>query len=284
MRNTLLILIAVLMVVAGALAMFSSSGEYLAEKLFFQAMQTGRQIALNPDVAPQAMLNSAKDKLLKIIEKYPRAEITKQAYFALAEFYLTAKDYEQARLTVDKVGQIYSGDKDLLARAYLLKAEAFGREDLTEKAIQQLEILRDKYRDTLIGLSAPLYIGDYYTRKGKLAEAEQAYNEAALFYEQLKTYRQGESAGYMAANFLVKAYLNLRQYEQAGKTLEGVLYTYPQLPLLAQQLPNIDLIFIKLLKKPEKAIEVYTNIKERVREPELKKALQQRIEALKAEK
>jgi tetratricopeptide (TPR) repeat protein len=100
----------------------------------------------------------------------------------------------------------------------------------------------------------------------------------------LESENRGKTLGYAAANLLLQAYLNLKQYEQAGKTLEDTVNNYPELPSLVQQMPNIELIFVKKLKEPEKAIAVYNSIKEKTNNSKLLKFIEERIKTLEAQK
>ncbi len=280
MRNTVLILIAVLMAVWGVLAVISSSGEYAAEKLFYRAMKTYKKIADNPDVAPPAMLVSVENDLKRIVEKYPDSQTAKATRLVLAEFYLRNKDYEQALSALDEIINVYTQDKLILSKAHFLKGAAYEKQNQWEKALQEYAILRNEYTDTPLGLQVPLYLGAYYSAKERYLEAEQAYNEAVLFYEKLAAENKGKAYGYAAANFLLQVQMNLRNYEQAGKVLQDIINDYPNLLTFSQQLPKIEAIFVKKLNKPDKALQVYEIIRDKTDNQKLLEFLDGRIAAL----
>ncbi|MCQ9208827.1 MAG: hypothetical protein NG712_05565, partial [Omnitrophica bacterium] len=77
MKDTTLILIAVLMAVAGMLALTTSGADYAAEKLFYQAMRAYKEIALNPDVVPPGVLSRVERDLKKILQRYPKSKTAK---------------------------------------------------------------------------------------------------------------------------------------------------------------------------------------------------------------
>jgi tetratricopeptide (TPR) repeat protein len=284
MKKTVLFLILILVAVYGILAMISSSEDYAAEKLFYHAIKIKRIIAINPDVTPPVMLTSVEGSLKEILERYPRSKMAKGAHLTLAEFYLENKKYGRAHSTLEDIINTYSQDKSILSKAHFLKGITYEKQNLLDEALKEYKILQDKYIDTHLGLQIPLYIGDTYVRKGRYTEADKAYNEAALFYERLESENRGKTLGYAAANLLLQAYLNLKQYEQAGKTLEDTVNNYPELPSLVQQMPNIELIFVKKLKEPEKAIAVYNSIKEKTNNSKLLKFIEERIKTLEAQK
>lgn len=284
MKNVILILISVLMLVCGVLLLISSNDDYAAERLFYHAAKANREIAINPDVAPPKMLKRVEDGLQRIVKTYPGAKATKPAHLMLAEFYVMNERYEQAHSTLDEIISKYSQDKLISSRAYFLKGSAYEKQDLWDKALQQYTTLRDKYSDTELGLSIPLYIGNYYEGKGDAAGADEAYRQAALFYTKLETENRGQALGYVSANLSVSAYIRLDEYEQAGRLLEDMVDNYPQLLPLAQQFSRIDLIFLKKLNKSEKAIEIYRKIRKKTDNNELIGFINDKIEALEAQK
>ena len=284
MKKTVIILILILVASYGILSIVSSNDDYAAEKLFFKATKINRKIIANPDVAPPVMLASVENTLKKILDKYPKSKIVKAAHLGLAEFYSVNKKYEQARSTCDEIINAYSENKLLLSKAQFLKASAYEKGNQWEKALEEYKVLRDKYPQTPLGVGVPLYIGNYYTGKGENIRADKAYNEAVQFYRKLESENKGEALGYVAANLSLQANVRLKRYEQAGQTVEAIINDYPNLRVLIEQIPNIELIFIKQLDKPEKARELYLKIKEKVEDSRIIEFIDGKIKALEAQK
>lgn len=284
MRKTVLILIITLLAVYGTLSIVSSNDDYAAERLFFKATKINRKIIANPDVVPPVMLTSVENTLKKILDKYPKSKIVKAAHLGLAEFYFKNKKYDRTLSTADEIIDTYGQDKTILSKAYFLKGATYERQNLWEEALKEYIILRDKFTETPLGLGVPLYIGDYYTGKERYAKADGAYNEASLFYKRIERENRGEAFGYTAANLLFQTYVRMQKYEQAGEVVEDTVNNYPKLLVFTQQLPKIELIFIKTLNKPEKAIEIYNNIKEKTDESGLIKFIDEKIKGLEAQK
>jgi len=284
MRDTTLILIAVLMAVAGMLALATSGADYAAEKLFYQAMKAHREIALNPDVVPPGMLSRVERNLQTILQRYPKSKTAKVAHLVLAEFYFNNKEYEQAIASLDIIIDTYSDDVPTLSKAHFLKGNSYEKQNQWDRALREYITLRDKYTNTPLALQVPLYIGSYYKGKKRYTQANQAYHEATIFYKKIERENSTKPRGYAAASLLLQAYIELGEYEQAGKTVEDIINNYPQLIVLVQQVVNIDSIFIKKLNKHEKAIELYKLIKTKTKNPELKGALDKKIEFLRGQK
>lgn len=284
MKKLILILSGVLILIYGILAIISSQGDYLAEKLFYRAMKNYNKIMLNPEVVPPKMLATTENNLQKILKKFPESEIAKTAYMKLAEFYLINSNYEQTHATLDALINKYEQDIALASRAQFLKGVAYERQNQWPRALSEYMILRDKYTNTPLGLQIPFYIGNYYTAKGKAVEASIAYTEAALFYEKLETENRGKLLGYAAANLLIHTYMKLENYEKAGGLLEATLNNYPSLLAFSQQLPKVEQIFVHQLKNPQKAIEIYQSVRAKTDAAEIIKVIGERIAALEAEK
>lgn len=284
MKKTVFILISILIIVYVILTILGSGGEYDAEKLLNRAAKLNEKIAANPDVVPPALFASVEKKLQTVPEKYPKTNAAKTAHMVLAEFYLVNKKYDKALQTLDTIIGLYKKDAAILSKAHFLKGKAYEEQGQWGKALAEYRIVWDKYADTSAGLQVPLYIGDYYSRKGKDAEAAKAYNEAAAFYEGVEKKNRGNGLGYLASNFLMQSYVNLKKYEEAGKVVEDTINNYPSKFTYAQHLPNVEFIFVKTLKKPEKAIEIYKSVIEKTDDNKLKKTLKERIELLRADK
>ena len=95
------------------------------------------------------------------------------------------------------------------------------------------------------------------------AEAERAYTDAVRFYKKSQLANKGNMLGYTSSTLLVQACIGGKRFEQAGRVLEENIKNYPAPALLAQQLSYVDLIFVRILNNPDKAIEIYSYAKEK---------------------
>lgn len=284
MKKIIVIFILILALVYVVLSILGREGEYGAERLFYRTLKINEKITKNPDVAPPVMLASVENTLKKILDRYPDTKAAKSAHMALAEFYLVREKNDKALFVLNEIIEMGDHGAPILCKAHFLKGFVYEKEGQWDKALKEYTILRDKYTDTPLGLQVPIYIGTYYTQKGKEVEAKRAYNEAVLFYEKIEQDNRGNMLGYTASGFLRQAYLTLERYEEAGRVVENTLNNYPSDLTFVQQLPYIDLIFVKTLNKPEKAIEIYKNVIEKMKNEELIAVLQGKIEELEGKK
>ena len=284
MKKVVLALIAIPIVVFIALSLMTSNKEYAAEKLFFRAGEMHNKIKSNPDVAPPALLKSLENNLLTIVKKYPKTESAKRAYLALAEVYMANERYGDCISIMDKF--IASGEKEIspLSKAYFLKGLAYERQGDWNKALLEFTLLKEQYSNTPLGLQAPLYIANYYVKNNMHPQAENAFGDAAQFYKGLVDENSGNMLGYSSATMLMQAYMGLGKIEEAGAILQDNLNNYPVAALLVQQLPYVEVIYASTLKNPDKAIEIYTQIKEKINDDRIKQHLDRRIDQLKKSK
>ena len=288
MKKLIIISIGILVGLFIILSLVSPRGEYAAEKLFYRVKKTYDKIKLNPDVPSPKLLASVERNLQKIINKYPKTEVAKTAHTVLGEIYLSDKKYDKAIEILDRFISINSGsaedkDKALLSRAHFLKAAAYEKQKKQSEALKEFAILKDKFANTPLGLQTPLYIAHYHKREGRGGVAEEEYNNAVEYYTELEEKNRKTMLGYAASNLLVQAYMALDKYEEAGKVVEDTISNYPSMITLVQQLPYVELIYIKRLKNPEKAIEIYTAILKKTDDPKIKEFLEEKIKASKSQ-
>lgn len=280
MKKAIIILVFILAAVYVILAILGSRGEYNAERLLYQALKINNKVAMNPEVAPPALLASAERKLERIIKKYPAGNTAKTANLALAEFYITYKKYDQALAQLNIVSVKYPKDIGILSTAQFLKGITYERQGQWDKALREFNILKDKYPNTQMGIQAPLYIAAYYAKNGRNTEANQSFKDAASFYERMERANRGKAIGYAASALLVQSCLGTKDYEGAGKAVEDIITYYPSGPAFGQFLPYVEIIYVDKLNRPERAIEIYKNLKDKVKDEKFKQFLQDRIEKI----
>ena len=281
MKKTIFILILILAVVYAALTIFSWGDDYGAERLLYDAVKASRKVIINPDVAPPGLVVSVANKFKKVVKKYPDAKITKRAHMALAEFYMVCKKYDESLSTLNSIIEAKYDDVPLMSKAHFFRATTFEKLDRWDSALDDYTILKDRYFTTSVGLLVPLYLGRCYARKGDTEDAVMAYKGAILFYEQLEINNRGKTLGFAASDLLRQAYMDIGKYEAAGMVVENTLYNY-SIPLTFEKyLPLVETIYVQTLKRPSKAIEIYSNLIEKTENAEFKKFLQRKIDDLK---
>jgi len=79
---------------------------------------------------------------------------------------------------------------------------------------------------------------------------------------------------------LIQTYLNLKDYETAGRTLENTLHKYSSPMSFIQLLPLTQNIYVENLNNPKKAIDIYKYVLSKIKDRRLVKILKQKIKTL----
>lgn len=280
MKKLIITLVLILIVIYAALAILGSGGEYAAEKLFYKAMKKASELAANPDVAPPLQLVLVERELKLLMSKYPNANITKFGHMGLLELYINNKRYDEAMDLAEVIKGKYSSDVGTLSTAQFAKGLIYEKQDKWDKALAEYNILKEKYPTTQLGIQSPLYIWKYYETKGLDSQAKDAYQNAIAFYTKMGKEYSSKMAGYTASILLIQTYLDIKDYESAGKTLEKTLHEYSSPMAFVQLLPLTQNIYIENLNNPKKAIEIYKYVMSKTKDPRLAKILKQKIKAL----
>ncbi|MFA6320575.1 MAG: tetratricopeptide repeat protein [Candidatus Omnitrophota bacterium] len=284
MKKIIVALTVILIAVYATLAFLGSGGEYASEKLLYKIMKGASAISLNPDAAPPAQLAAVERDLKTLISKYPGTRSAKIAHIALMEFYVANKKYSEAAAFAATIEKTYAADAELLSTAQFLLGTAYEKQGSWSKALAEFKILEEKYPHTQLGMQIPIYIGKYYEAKGKDAEARSAYKEAVNFYSNMEKEYSNKVLGYTASVLLIQSYLNMNDYEAAGNMVDKTLHKYASRLSFMQLLPYVENIYIKKLNQPEKAIELYKYVMDKIKDPRMIKLLNKKIEEIKAKK
>ncbi|MEI8176555.1 MAG: tetratricopeptide repeat protein [Candidatus Omnitrophota bacterium] len=272
------LLLALILVLTGAaLALVSDSYNYRAERFLYRTLQHNRSFLAMPETASPALVAGIEKDLQALVRTYPRSGAVRNAQTVLAEFYLFNRRFDEALAQVDTLLRVYSRDRYIASTAQFLKGVAYEKEGKWEKARREYAILQREYPETTSGMNVPVYIAQYYLSKKMTKEAAREYAYGAFFYRRLARQLQGTPRGYRARSLLMQVLACLNKYEEAGRVLEETIELYPGTQTYEQQLPNIETIYEKILKRPDQVLALYKKIYGRMTDRKAKEALQAKI-------
>ena len=284
MKKIIWIMVLVLAVVYAVLAVLGAGGEYAAEKLLYRAAKMNAKIVANPDVVPPKLIDSIESDIKELLRRYPDTEAAGIANIKLAEFYMAYKKYDQALAHADNIIKKYGKNTGMLSMAYFLKGAAYEKQDKWQSALKEYHVVRDNYTNTQLGMQIPIHIANYYSLKGRETHAQEAYGEAARFYENIERENSQKALGYMASLLLIQTHIKSGNFESAAKVVEETLDKYYSRMALAQLLPLVENVIVTKLKNTEKAVEIYKTILAKSKDEKFNKALRTRLEALQKNK
>lgn len=280
MKKLIIFLSIILIALYAGLAVLGSGGEYAAEKLFYRIMKNASRVSLNPDAAPPAQLAAIEGDLKALLKKYPDTKPARLGHIALIEFYITNKRFEDALSMIETANKAYGSDTDVLSTAQFLKGTIYEKEKRWDRALEEFNILKERYPASQLGMQIPIYIGKYYKSKGSYAEAREAYESAAAFYAKMEKQYSGKMLGYTSSILLIQTYLSLDDYKSAGETLENTLRSYASTLSFSQLMPQVENIYVKNLNEPAKAVEIYKHMLTVTKNSRMIKYLNSKIENL----
>lgn len=278
MRNITLILILILAAIYAGLSIVNSGDEYSGERAYYFAMKGNEEIVKNPDLTPPAVLARVESSYKSIIKEHPKSRVVKPASIGLVEFYVARKRYSEALSNIEVIKKNYPDDVMMMSTAIFLKGAIREKQGKWDLAMKEFKILEDKYPTTQIGMQIPMYIGQHYSSKGDDAKAAKAYADAAALYSALEKQYSGKMIGYMAATYLLQAYILANSYDEAGRTLEWIFDKYPSTGTYVQLLPVVEIIYLDKTKNPARAVEIYKSVRDKTKDSALKKSLDSAIQ------
>jgi outer membrane protein assembly factor BamD (BamD/ComL family) len=278
-RKVIVFIIVVLVVLYGTLSLANIGSEFTAEKLLYTTL---RAYYTMPPMGDDSMMGEQaeiKDSLRKIITRFPKSMSARHAYVNLATLCLETENYDEALSVADDILRQYKLNAYLSAEAHLLKAASYEKKGNLDKAVEEFKILHRDYTETRSGLRAPLYIAQFYERQNKHAEADEAYDAAIVFFEATEQKHRGRMLGYLASLYLIQTYMSIDFHGAAGQVVEDIIENYPE-SVLAEQLPYVELIYVKMLNSPEKAITLYERIANKTKHARLRDFVRKKIQEL----
>ncbi len=284
MRKVFFICAGVLLAVFVVLSLFGWNSEYAAERSLHNTLEKLRAIEKNPDVAPPKVLASIEDGLKEVLRKFPGTGPARIAYPKLAEMYVKDGKYDEAIALSDEILKNEHDNIALVSKAYFFKAVCYEKKDQWDKALVELRILQGKYVNTPLGLQTPFYIANHHLRASNMDKSRKYFDEAIAFYRGLMTEHKGTALGYAASDLLVQVYIYIGEAAKAGEIVESIISEYPTGIALVNQVPYIELIFVKTLKNTDKAVELYNEMIKKSDDDRVKKYLEAAIKRIKPEK
>lgn len=278
-KKVILLMILMLAVTFGALKVINIGSEFTAEKLLYKTLDVYKNIPFGADEQFLGMQMQVEVNLKSIISRFPGGDSTKAAHLNLAGLYLEVEKYNEAISVADEILDKYKNDTHASSRAQFIKGVSYERKGKWSRALDEFKILQKNYPKTRLSLEIPLYILRHYKRSGETDQLNKRAQRVIAYYDRIIVKYKGGPLGYYAGNMLVQTYMVLDRYEEAGSVLKNMIVIYPEM-LAVRQLPYVDLIFVKTLKKPEEALEIYRYIVVNTKDHRLKKFLEAKIDEL----
>lgn len=278
-------LLAILIGIYLTLSIVNSKDEYSAERLIWKANQNFNKIAQDPEAVPSKTYQEVEGAYQKIIQHFPDAIVTKEAYLNLSRLHLVKKNSQKAREVVKSALTKYPKAEGFLAEALSLVGKSYESSYDWPNALKTYNDIINRYPLTETGLKLPLYIANFYLIDKKSADANNAFEMANDHYKKLITEHRGRPHEISLLATLANSYLFQKSWKNAVDTLGALLsqsatqkvLTPQRATMIAQIINNISIT--KLNNNYDLPTTIYSNFIQQHPRHQLNPILQKMIAA-----
>lgn len=249
---------------------------YRAEKMFFNAEKIKENIVINPEIASPEEYEQAENAYREIIDNFAAVTnnsaeikgILQRSWLRIAELALMQKKVDSAISVYREIIGKSPQDRELCAAAQFYMAQALERTQQWDEAIKAYKVIFHEYSpvlsDTLLPnftiLHTPIYIARLYNKRQQNNMAEQQYDEARRYYDQVIAKWPGTDIAMAAQNQLAMSYGDQGNWDKAVAELEIIVQNFSQKSELAGVYFTLGKIYEQQFKNINRALEIYHRI------------------------
>ena len=213
------------------LAVLSLSGcgkdDYCAERAFWKLKRSGSLFSADVRSLPEDEFNRLRGGIEKVLAKYPRWSKSGELRLSIAEMCVLRNDLDAAEGLYRQVITDYPQSYESSAQAYFALGTIAERRGNWKAALENYDLIFEKYALSDLGLKIPLYIARYYKSKGMSADFREACEKAVRGYENLIAVNPyGKSVPVMHRNIVI-ACAGIKRPGVALSSLEKFAAKYP---------------------------------------------------------
>ena len=214
-----------------------------------------------------------------LLRKYGEHKIEAYAHFAKARLLVKKRNYKQSRELLTQIIEKYPNETNLCAAAQLSLASTYEAEGTWERALVEYRWVQENHPLTFQGLNVPIYIADYYRRKGKGNLAETAFREAITHYQRLiKKYPKTILAA-TAQEFIIFCLSVQKKWPEAAEAATSLQTIHPGSRTAISSYLFLGQIYEEL-NDFKKAIAVYKKFSQEFPDHPIVEKIQHRIEGI----
>lgn len=274
-----LLAIAILLPLTGC-----DSGIYSAEKRFWHASRKYDSLMQKtkdtPGVTPVQDYQELIDAFREMTIRYPTWANSARAQFYIGQLYAVQDNLPKAREEFGVILKEYPANTDICATALFTIAVIYEKEGNWEKAKEALDQVVKDYPDSGTAFQVPLYVAEHYKAKGQAAEMDAAYAAAIDKYKKITADSPETYGALMAIDFTVGCYADREQWTEAIDYLAALTRDHPDTLVAPKALFVTGAIYQDKLKRPDKALEYYQQVRDKYSKSIFAKPAQQLIDLI----
>ncbi len=277
MKKTLLSFAGILAGLFVVLSLLDARGDYGVEQILWKANKKLSDAARSPEAIPDKVFVQIADQYRKIIKDFPNSRLTSAAYLSLGKVYLIKKDYKAARERLTDVLKKYPNNSNVCAEALSAIGNSYGLEGDWPNALRTYEKLKNDYPLTDLGLSVPLYVANYYLKNSHTVNAQNALEDAIVYYDKLSLEHPNSEIELKSLKLLSDCYLMQNRWTDAVNVLGKILLKYPKPEVAVPIMKAINTIVLTQIRDFDIPINIYQGFLEKNPNHPLDKALKEMI-------
>lgn len=225
------------------------------------------------------MPNRAVEIFETVLVKYPDDDIRGYAYFSKARALVQKKNYEAARPLLHWIIENFPDDSNLGASAQLTIGYTYEKEGKWDRALVEYRWVQEEYPITVQGLQVPIYISQYYRRKGETQLSNNAFQQAVEQYVHLvQKYPKTMLAG-VAQEYIIYCYSAQNKWQKAAEAANSLRQIYPSSQSNISSYLLLGQIYERL-KQYQNAIAIYERFVKEYPQHPLITQIESKIKAL----
>ncbi len=258
MKKLVSIYITILAVVFVLGLLMDINGGYEHERVLWQIHNDFQKMVDHPQSTPDRAILNIIGRYEKFIFKYPKSPLAPKAQLAMGKIYVFRNDHPKAREIFKQIIENYSYNTEVVAQAQFAIGKSYEDEDDWPNAYTQYKAIIRDYPLTFIGFSVPFYIGQHYAARGPKKQADDAFGEAAEFYQNIAANHPGVPMEYAALRMLTACRLAQGKWTDAFYTAKRLMFQYPSAPTLFDTVKLIKDICEKNMNDSSCTVDTYT--------------------------
>jgi tetratricopeptide (TPR) repeat protein len=257
MKKLIVFLVGVL--VSGLILGFAldRKGQYAHERALWLIQREFQKLVHHRESIPDYSFENIVAKYDRFAREHSTSPLAPKALLLKGEVYLFKTDYKKAREIFAGVAQKYDYNAEVVAQALVFTARAYEAERDWKNANETYAKVTKEYPLTTAGFSVPAYLGYYYLSHGKKKEADQAFEDAVMFYQNVANYYPNSPLEYTALRMVSECRIAQKRWEDALIATRAWMFKYPSSIMLFEAIKTIKDVCVGELKEYDCAIDTY---------------------------
>ncbi len=232
-------------------------GDYLAEKMYWQANRLYEKIITSSTPVSKSEYQRVVNAYQKIIDTYPQWNNIPMVQFFIGQVYLEQKDFTNAEKHFIKLVRKYPSEIEVCSKALFSIGTCREKKGDWENALKLYNQLLIDYPWTEYGLIVPLHIAQYYQERKNQYQSTIAYEKAIQYYRMIYNKPTNPTISGKSESLLLTCYIDQEKWEDAIELLRLINICSPNSEKGKIALYRLANLYEDKIKDSSQALVVY---------------------------